>query len=211
MNKQKEIIEGMSKEIAQVAPTERVSYLIEKLAELYCIAQKQEVLIDKLQKSILDSELFFSLPEVTLMSRSKLPRVIISAGDVVPVGDNFYASEPLGSNNDFFRWTGPERLNNFYVPIERDVERTLRLSIVNAIKPEILRSIKLYVDGELITYDIEKRGDGVEIIAILPPCSRAQDTLVSMFIPHLLSPSEVNSQSTDNRKLGVAFHKLEVM
>jgi len=210
MSKQKEIIEGMSKEIAQVAPTERANYLIEKIAELYSLAQQQEALIDKLQKSVLDSELFFSLPEVTLMSRSKLPRVVISAGDVVPVGDNFYASEPFG-NNDYFRWTGPERLNNFHVPIDRDVERTLRLSVVNAIKPEILRSIKLYIDGELVAYDIEQRGEGVELIATLPASNRTQDTLVSMFIPHLFSPSEVNPGSTDNRKLGVAFHKLEVM
>ncbi|WP_370256159.1 hypothetical protein [Marisediminitalea sp.] len=210
MSKQKEIFEGMSKELASVSPNERANYLLDKLSELYVITQNQAVIIEKLQKSVLDSELFFSLPEVTLMSRSKLPRVVISAGDVVPVGDNFYASEPFG-NNDFFRWTGPERLNNFHVPIDRSEERNLRLSIVNAIKPEILRSIKLYIDGELVSYDIEQRGEGVELITVLPACNRTQDTLVSMFIPHLFSPSEVNSESTDNRKLGVAFHQLEVM
>ena len=210
MSDKEEIIDGMSKEIAKINPNDRADYFVAKLAELYSIVINQDKLIDRLTKSVQDSELFFSLPEVTLMSRSKLPRVLVNAGDVVPVGDNFYAAEPYGGGG-FIRWTGPERLNNFHIPIDRAVERTLRLSIVNAIKPEILSSIKLYVDGNLIDYDFEERGPGRELIAILPAVNRVQDTVVSLFIPHLFSPSEIDTESTDTRKLGIAFHKMEVL
>lgn len=210
MSKYKEIFEGMMSEVAEINPNEKVEYLISKIAELYTLSDKQQAIIGKLEHALRDSELFFNLEEVTLMSRSKLPRVLVCAGDVVPVSDNFYAAEPLG-DSDYFRWTGPERLNNFHVPIDRSVERTLRISIVNSIKPELIRSIKLYVDGELTSYEIERRDNGVELITSLSESDRTQDTLVSMFIPHLYSPSELDSSSTDSRKLGVAFHKLEVI
>jgi hypothetical protein len=210
MSDTNEIFEGMTKELASLTPPEKVSYLLSKIAELYTVTNSQRKQIDQLTKTVEDSELFFSLPEVTLISRSKLPRVIINAGDVVPVGDNFYEAEPYGDGGHI-RWTGPERLNNFYVPIDRSQERALRVSIVNTIKQEILSSIKIYIDGDLVNYDFEPRGQGVELIATLPPSKRTQDTLVSMFIPHLFAPSQINSQSTDNRKLGVAFHQLEVL
>lgn len=203
------IISEISKEFVSLEGTQKTTYLLEKIAELYIVVKNQQQKIDDLERSIQDSELFFSMPEVTLINRSKLPRVVLKAGDVVPISDNFYEAEPFG-DGEHIRWTGPERLNNFHVPIDRTQERTLRLSIVSTIKPELLNSIKLYVDGELVVFDIESRNEGTELIATLPPSIRVQDTLISMFIPHLFAPSELDPSSSDNRKLGVAFRQLEV-
>ena len=210
MTDKDQIFNGMKGEFSSHRSEERAEYILEKVAELYATIKSQQAHINKLEKAVYDSELFFNLPEVTLMTRSKLPRVLIDANDVVPVGDNFYESEAYGDEGHY-RWTGPERLNNFHVPVDRTQEKTLRISIVNAIKPEILNSIKLYVDGDLVSYDFEKRNEGIELIAALPASSRVQDTLISLFIPHLFSPSEVKPESSDNRKLGIAFHKLEVL
>ncbi|WP_282146560.1 hypothetical protein [Alteromonas stellipolaris] len=210
MTDKDEIFNGMKDEFSLLRSEERAEYLLEKIAQMYMLTQSQSAYIKKLEKAVCDSELFFNLPEVTLMTRSKLPRVVIDANDVVPVGDNFYEAESYGGGGHY-RWTGPERLNNFHVPIDRTKERTMRISIVNSIKPEILNSIKLYVDGDLINYDFEKRNEGIELIASLPTSSRVQDTLVSLFIPHLFSPSDIKPESSDNRKLGIAFHKMEVM
>jgi len=210
MTDKDEIFNGMKDEFSSLRSEERAEYLLEKIAQMYMLTQSQSAYIKKLEKAVYDSELFFNLPEVTLMTRSKLPRVVIDANDVVPVGDNFYEAESYGGGGHY-RWTGPERLNNFHVPIDRTKERTMRISIVNSIKPEILNSIKLYVDGDLINYDFEKRNEGIELIASLPTSSRVQDTLVSLFIPHLFSPSDIKPESSDNRKLGIAFHKMEVM
>lgn len=210
MTDKDQIFNGMKDEFTSLLSEERAEYLLQKIAELYTLTESQQVYIQKLEKTVFDSELFFNLPEVTLINRSKLPRVVIDANDVVPVGDNFYEAEAYGGGGHY-RWTGPERLNNFHVPVDRTQEKTLRISIVNAIKPEILSSIKLYVDGELVSYDFEKRNEGIELIAALPVSSRTQDTLISLFIPHLFSPSEVKPESSDNRKLGIAFHKLEVL
>ncbi len=210
MTDKDEIFNGMKDEFSSLRSEERAEYLLEKIAEMYMLTKSQSAYIEKLEKAVYDSELFFNLPEVTLMTRSKLPRVVIDANDVVPVGDNFYEAESYGGGGHY-RWTGPERLNNFHVPIDRTKERTIRISIVNSIKPEILNSIKLYVDGDLINYDFEKRNEGIELIASLPTSSKIQDTLVSLFIPHLFSPSEIKHESSDNRKLGIAFHKMEVM
>lgn len=210
MTDKEKIYKEMKEEFSSLPSENRAEFLLDKLATLTATLHSQESYIKELEKTVQDSELFFSLPEVNLMTRKKLPRVVISANDVVPVGDNFYSAEEFGSTGHF-RWTGPERLNNFHIPIDRTSERTIRISIVNAIKPEILSSIKLYVDGDLITYDYEKRNKGVELIATLAPSSRVQDTLVSIFIPHLYSPSEIKPDSTDKRKLGIAFHSMEVM
>ncbi|MEP0356619.1 hypothetical protein [Paraglaciecola sp.] len=204
------ILDGMAKELASKNAAEKVVFLLEKIAWLHALSNSQSKQLALLEKSIQNSELFFSMPEVTLISRNKLPRVIIKAGDVVPIGDNFYQSEPYGDGGHI-RWTGPERLNNFHIPIDRTKDRTLRLFVVKTIKPEILTSIKIYIDGKLVDYDVEPRGEGVELITSLPTSQRVQDTLISMFIPHLFSPSELDNTSTDNRKLGVAFHQLEVL
>ncbi|WP_338456287.1 hypothetical protein [uncultured Alteromonas sp.] len=210
MTDKDQIFNGMKDEFSSIRSEERAEYLLEKIAEMFMVSKSQSAYIAKLEKAVYESELFFNLPEVTLITRSKLPRVVIDANDVVPVGDNFYEAESYGGGG-YYRWTGPERLNNFHVPIDRTEEKTLRISIVNAIKPEILNSIKLYVDGDLISYDFEKRNEGIEIVASLPVSSRVQDTLISLFIPHLFSPSEVKPESSDNRKLGIAFHQLEVL
>ena len=50
-----------------------------------------------------------------------------------------------------------------------------------------------------------------ELIATLPVVDRVQDTLISLFVPYLFSPADVDTSSSDNRRLGVAFHQLEVM
>ena len=107
MTDKDQIFNGMKDEFSSLRSEERAEYLLEKVAELYAIINSQQAHINKLEKAVYDSELFFNLPEVTLMTRSKLPRVLIDANDVVPVGDNFYEAEAYGGGGHY-RWTGPE-------------------------------------------------------------------------------------------------------
>ncbi|MAV75010.1 MAG: hypothetical protein CL691_00080 [Cellvibrionales bacterium] len=200
-----EINDLKNKDAAAVIP-----YLVEKLSELYALADKYQTKIELMQAQLEHSELFFSLPEVLLMSRSKLPYVLINAGDLVPPGENFYEAEAYGGVGHI-RWTGPDRINNFHVPVDRSSERIMRLKIAAAIKPQVITSIKLYIDGQLITYEIEQQDNMFELIATLPVVDRVQDTLISLFVPYLFSPADVDTSSSDNRRLGVAFHQLEVM
>lgn len=194
----------------QESSKSKIDYLFSKVAELKQFQENISSQLSNLNNQLENSELFFSMPEINLMTRSKLPHVVIEAGDVVPIGDNFYQAEPFGDNKHF-RWTGPDRVNNFFVPIDRSIERTIRFKLVNAIKPEIISSIKMYIDGKLVKTDIEKNDSIYELITFLEPSERVQDTLVSIFIPHLFSPSELDDTSDDNRKIGIAFYELEAV
>jgi hypothetical protein len=146
-----------------------------------------------------------------LLTRSKLEHVIIEANDVVPIGDNFYGPEPIG-DGQFIRWTGPDRINTFHVPIDRTQARTIRLSLQAAIKPELFSSVKLYVDGQLVKPSIEVRAKGgVELVASLLMSNRVQDTVISVYVPQLYAPKDLQPESKDGRLLGVAFNQLEVV
>ena len=194
-----------SKDATAVMP-----FLLEKLSELYLLARKSQTKIESIQDQLENSEFFFSLPEVILMNRSKLPHVVINAGDLVPPGENFYEPEAFGEDGHI-RWTGPDRVNNFHVPIDRGSDRIMRLKIASALKPEVISSMKVYIDGQIAAFDIDQKDNMFELISPLPVVDRVQDTLISIFVPHLFSPAEVDTTSTDNRKLGVAFYQLEVI
>ncbi|MEO9945798.1 hypothetical protein [Paraglaciecola sp.] len=205
------VLNQIQKELQNLTSSEdRTNYLLEKLATIMVSAKQTDKELSQLKSLINKSELFFSLPEVTLLTRSKLPHVLISAGDAVPIGDNFYEPEAIGTGKHI-RWTGPDRINTFHVPIDRTEEKTLRLTLHAAIKPEIFSSIKLYIDGKLAKPSIEQRETGVELIISLNSSDRVQDTVISMFIPHLYSPKDIDPASSDGRKLGVAFNQLEIV
>lgn len=209
----KSISKGILDEIADLSLRDSHSvmpYFAEKFAELHVLFNQNELELESIKTQLENSELFFSLPEIILMTRNKLPHVLIKAGDIVPAGHNLYEPEAFRAD-EYFRWTGPERLNNFNVPIDRSTNRIMRLRIVAGVKTEVISSLKIYVDGALIAYEIDARDGLYELIATLPAVERVQDTLISLFVPYLLAASEVDNRSSDTRKLGVAFYELEVM
>jgi hypothetical protein len=72
-------------------------------------------------------------------------------------------------------------------------------------------SVRLYIDGELVEHDIEQEGNQASLYVKLPPSSRVQDTLLTIFTPTLFKPCDLDPNVTDDRLLGVAYSQIEVL
>lgn len=183
-------------------------YVIEKLAMLIVKNDHLTERLKRLQQTVEKSELLFSLPEVSLHTRSKLSTLVINAEDYFAVGNNFFEIEK--SDSGYYRWMGPNRLTTFILPIDRLEEKYLRIIFKSEVKKGLFSSIKIYVDGELCPFDLKRVTGGTELMAKLPVSNRVQDTVVGLFIPELFKPSELTKESQDHRLLSLAFEKLEV-
>ncbi|BFM06780.1 hypothetical protein [Halioxenophilus aromaticivorans] len=212
MNQKEECIAAFKLQISEQQANNSGSvadFLIEKLVEMQLQYNEQDKKIERLQKTIQRSELFFSLDEVTLISTNKFNDYTLRAEDAILPTDNFYECEKRG-DNDFIRWTGPAKFNNFIVPVDRSQSRVLRFVIAGAIKRELLALLKIYVDNEILKVDVEEKGGFLTYTGVLPASARKQDTVVTLYCPEVSSPMEVNQNSTDKRVLGVAFQRMEI-
>lgn len=203
------ILDSMKSDMEKLSQSELVEYLADKFSELYLLNTELNEKISKINDTINNSHLFFNLPEVELVSNSKLPRVLIDAADPVGLDSNLYPAESYAQGS--FRWLGPNRLTTFYAPISRDVERTIIIRLFAQVTEGMYGSMKIYVDGDLVEHDIELKGKGAEVFVSLPTSDRVQDTVIGIFLPKLFKPSELNEGSTDHRKMGIAFTEIEVL
>jgi hypothetical protein len=203
------ILESMKEEMQKLSQAELVDYIAEKFAEVYSLNTSTTNKLIKIDKAVDNSNLFFNLPEIELISNSKLPRVLIDAADPVGLDANLYPAEACASGS--FRWLGPNRLTKFLAPISREVERTFVLRLFSQVTEGMYGSLRLYIDGELVDHDIEIKDSSAEIFVTLPVSDRVQDTVIGIFLPKLFKPSELNAELTDNRLLGIAFTQIEVL
>lgn len=197
------------KEMEKLPQVELIAYIAERFAKIDSLEIELKNKIDKIDNAIENSNLFFNLPEIELVSNSKLPRVMINATDPAGLDANLYSVEAHA--NGSFRWLGPNRLTKFFAPISREVERTFILRLSAQVTEGMYGSMKIYIDGELVAHDIEIKGSAAEVFVTLPPSDRVQDTVIGIFLPKLFKPSELTPEAEDSRLLGVAFSEIEVL
>ena len=182
--------------------------LVEQLVERVEAVEAQNVL---LQATLEKSELFFTVPELQLMSANKLPSVEILASGVTQRDSNMHGLEQDDAGIEY-RWLGPGRITNYRLPVDRSQRRDLKITFKSEISQGFFESLRLYVDGVLQSFDQAawQDDDGTVILATLETSKRAQDTLISVLTPEPLQPSDLVEESTDDRPLSVAFVSLEI-
>jgi hypothetical protein len=203
------MLEAMKAEMNNLSKEELVAYMAGKFSELHTSNIQLTSKLEKLNSTVNNSHLFFNLSEIELVSSSKLPRIIIDASDPVGIDANLHPAEAWEHGS--FRWIGPHRLTKFFIPISRNVERTLILRLFSQVTEGMYGSMKLYIDGDLVEHDIELKGNSADIFVTLPISDRVQDTVFGIFLPKLFSPSELSEELSDSRVLGVAFTQIEVL
>ncbi len=199
----------LHEEIMKQDNDEMVEFISSKFAELYSEVERLNKKVERLSFSFEQSELLFSLPEVELLSRSKLNRVVIHASDPVSLESNMYQLEE--NSGTPYRWLGPKRLTKFTVPIERSQKKTVILSLLSQISDGFYGSLKLYVDGELLPHEVELSNGSAKVYANLPESNRVQDTVVALFCPEVFRPIDLDSETSDTRQLSVSFFQLEII
>ena len=185
-----------------------VAQLLESSIEMQNQIQKLEKELEALKKAVKTSDLLFSLEESAILNYSKLPSVTIKASDFFAVSDNYYTAEKKGGT--VIRWTGPEKINVYRMPVDRSSSRVGTLYIANIISDTIVAGMRIYLDGELVKHDIIQDHNTFKIVFDLPVSQRLQDTIVTVYVDKLYSPKDLSESSSDSRLLGWAFKKIEV-
>ncbi|NQZ04536.1 hypothetical protein [Idiomarina sp.] len=121
---------------------------------------------------------------------------------------NFYPLEKT-KNEQPYRWTGPEARNVFSLAVDRSKERTVKLRLFNSVEPELLKELEVIVDGEVCEHKLNYDKSIIVITGMLKPVKKFDATQVELKLPRTHSPQELGS-GNDMRKLGVAFHAIEV-
>ena len=121
---------------------------------------------------------------------------------------NFYPLEKT-KNEQPYRWTGPEARNVFSLAVDRSKERTFRLSLFNSVEPALLKELAIIVDGETSEHKLSYDNNVIVITGMLQPMKKVDATQVELRLPRTYSPQELG-KGNDMRKLGVAFHAIEI-
>jgi hypothetical protein len=144
-------------------------------------------------------------PENNLRPNDK---VVIDASQVVE-NDNFYGLE-YNKNEVCYRWTGPDRTNQFEIPVTRNETKKLRLRYVGVVKPGMFGAVTLDIDGEVVEHTVIHEKDYIIVEAPLVASDSERPTQVRVSFAETFSPEELG-KSNDARKLGAAFHAIEVV
>lgn len=74
------------------------------------------------------------------------------------VCEGFYSSESDGYNH--WRWSGPFPEARVFLPVEQTGRMRLVMQIMNVIKPELMRSLRLYIDGKPLEQQTIEKSEG---------------------------------------------------
>ncbi len=111
-----------------------------------------------------------------------------------------------------FRWIGPLPEASLFLPLRRDRDLDLRLTIQKAITPEVLAGLRLRVDGHDVDLRAEGTGDDEPPLTLVGRLSTSTEGTAGRFrfsVESTTSPAALG-RAPDRRQLGVAFSRLEL-
>ena len=121
--------------------------------------------------------------------------------------NGFYILEHDAKGNPF-RWSGPDPRFGFDVFLDRHEPLTMELYVVDAMLPEMVPRMRAFVNQEEVALQVADAQHGWLMSATIPESETSGRTRISFLLPSVCSPRKLNSESTDDRYLGIAFSKL---
>ena len=114
-----------------------------------------------------------------------------------------------------YRWSGPDIVSHLRYSLTTDCDMILRFDVLQAIAPDVLDSLTVQVNGEII--HLKKRVDGLASVKTFEGRIPREILLLShrwtnltLRVNRTICPKDVDSQNLDERLLGVCYHKLSL-
>ncbi|MBT42243.1 MAG: hypothetical protein CMF12_06925 [Idiomarina sp.] len=123
--------------------------------------------------------------------------------------DNFYSLEK-NKDNKPYRWTGPEAVNTFLLPVSRDNKRTLKIRLFSTVDADVLKALKIEADGKELPHETAYEGNTIVLTSALEKQEKSGSTQVKLKLAKTISPEQLGT-SNDKRLLGVAFNSVEIV
>jgi hypothetical protein len=91
--------------------------------------------------------------------------------------------------------------------------RHVVVEVAHAVRPEILETLRITVDGRGVTPTFAQSGDAVIASAPLEPRRgrRHEAVRVKLAVDHATRPCDVNPESSDNRELAIAVRRIALL
>jgi Sulfotransferase family len=113
-----------------------------------------------------------------------------------------------------FRWTGPGTVSTLDFPLVSACDLTIEMSVVNALAPDVLQSLKLRVNDHPVSLGVLYAHNNAAIFQGRIPSSAfetdAPFTRLTFECDRTLSPQELDPESQDHRPLGLAFSRIQI-
>lgn len=133
-----------------------------------------------------------------------------TAGTPIP-GEGWYAPEYDGDR--WVNWTGPSRESWIDLGSPSGAEAALRIEVKHVLKQELLHGIELLVNGAKLNPEISHGPAGHTIFAPVPReyLQESKSNRITLRLPGVCCPCELDSRNYDSRALGIAIHRIELV
>jgi len=130
-------------------------------------------------------------------------------------GSGWYKREFLSDKKTIFRWTGPETKSVIDFPLKTANDLKIKFHVRMSMNPDILISLQLKVNEthiELKKSSSFLRRTGTTLEGIIPKVvlDKPNFTRLTFEVNRTVSPKSTNPDSTDDRKMGLAFDWIKI-
>jgi len=130
-------------------------------------------------------------------------------------GSGWYYREILPKTNKAYRWTGPEKISYIDFAIKRDEDLKILFHIFLAASPEVLDSVKLRVNEQLIKLKLLYTKEAERYFeATIPKSILKQRDIVTRFsfeVNRTINPHSIDASNPMNRPVGLAFDRIKIL
>jgi hypothetical protein len=113
-----------------------------------------------------------------------------------------------------FRWTGPGTESTLDFPLAIETDLTIRIRVTNAVTADVLESLQLKVNGQIIPLTLSlRRGNTAVFEGILPQSILATSsrlTRLTFCVNRTVSLQAINPSGSDQRIVGLAIQGLQI-
>ncbi len=176
----------------------------EKITEL---EQENELLLLQLHQVQEELEHYFLLSQSLQENQNSHARakhgLFISANEF-PQTENWYEVEQ--DEHGSWRWTGPGSTAAIHVPCNRDKNQLVIIHYKAVLKKKQIKNMSLSIDGNQVSFKIFQKTNPGFIITSLPKSTdRTHGMNLTITIPDILKPSDIDKNSPDHRPVGIAI------
>jgi hypothetical protein len=132
------------------------------------------------------------------------------------IGSGWHSREQI--NENVCRWSGPESRSDIYFPLSNEVDLKIRITILNQIASDVLRSLELYVNNYNVELELKSQkriwsGGKTCLEATISKSFIPQGkfTCLNFRVNRTKNPLISNILLKNTRKIGLLFSKIEML
>jgi len=114
----------------------------------------------------------------------------------------------VNENGESYTWSGANPDIELGFSLNRSSELEMQIRLFALIKPEYLKQLKVFVNGDQRKHWHYLDGSLFVVACLLPPASNSEQTRIKIVLPGTHCPADIGN-SPDYRKLGIAISAIQ--